>query len=352
MIRHTLIIGLAWTVVGSAALAQPASERLFYYTDTEESYNSFVRNADRITVLAPSVYRLDSLGIIWGDVDQRVLDLAKQKGVKVMPLIVNEAFHQPGLRRFLSDSSARTRAIRSMLELCRTRGFWGVQIDIENLNVQDAERFTSFYSDAARALHAARLKLSIAVVHRPSELPGTQAYHRFLFDSWRGGYDLGALAKAGDFISVMTYSQHTRRTPPGPQAGLPWTREVIDYFLKFMPPEKLSLGVATQGLHWFTREDNTLPERARSWAETVTWTWGSGMAQRHGATLQWDPVQGTTWGYFESGGTFEWLFLEDVRSFGAKLALAKEKRLRGISVWVLGTEDERIWSPLGETARR
>ena len=71
-----------------------------------------------------------------------------------------------------------------------------------------------------------------------------------------------------------------------------------------MPANKVSLGIPSQGLHFYTREDNALPERARSWAETVTWTWGSGMAERYGARLMWDSTQAVTYGAFENGGTF------------------------------------------------
>jgi len=78
----------------------------------------------------------------------------------------------------------------------------------------------------------------------------------------------------------------------------------------------------------------------------VTWTWGNGLAERNGSRLSWDSTQAVTWGYYENGGTFEWLFLEDARSFRAKLAVAREKRLRGFSAWVLGPEDEGIWNVL------
>ena len=49
---------------------------------------------------------------------------------------------------------------------------------------------------------------------------------------------------------------------------------------------------------------------------------------------------------YSVGGVYEWVFLEDARAFKAKLDLAKEKKLRGFSVWVLGTEDEKIWDVL------
>ena len=78
------------------------------------------------------------------------------------------------------------------------------------------DKFTAWYVDAARQLHAAGFAVSIAVVPRSSELPGTSGYHRWLFDSWRGGYDLAAIGRASDFVSWMTYDQHTTRTPPGP----------------------------------------------------------------------------------------------------------------------------------------
>lgn len=339
-------VALGLLMLLPAAAGAQALERLFYSVDTEDSYDSFVKHVGRISIIAPSAYRVDSLGIIWGEVDRRILELARRHGVKVMPLIVNEAFHQPSLRRLLADTAARSRAVRAMVELCRRHGFWGLQFDIENVAIDDRDRLTSWYSDAAGALHAVGCKISIAVVHRPDELAGPLAYHRFLFDSWRGGYDLAALGRIGDFVALMSYSQHTRRTPPGPQAGIPWMRSVLDYALRFIPPEKLSLGIPTQGLHYFVREDNTLPERARSWAETVSWRWGSGLAERYGVRLVWDADQAVTYGYFENGGTFEWLFLEDVRSFRAKLDLAREKKLRGFSAWVLGPEDERIWDLL------
>ena len=100
------------------------------------------------------------------------------------------------------------------------------------------------------------------LVHQTDDLAGPTGYHRFLADSWRT-FDLAALGKVADFLSVMSYDQHTRRTPPGPVAGIPWVRSVTEYFLRFMPPEKLSLGIPLYGDYWSARADPT-PERART----------------------------------------------------------------------------------------
>jgi len=345
MVRRALLYSACLGIAGSGVRAQQP-ERLFYYVDAEASYTSLVKHVDQISVLAPQVFTVDSLGIVWGSVDRRVLDLARRHSVKVMPLVVNEGFNQPALRRLLADTVARRRATRTLTQLCRDNAFWGIQFDIENVHLEDRDRLTAWYWDAASALHAAGCKISIAVVHRIADVPGSTAYDRFLYESWREGYDLGALARAGDFVSLMSYDQQTRRTPPGPVAGLPWMRANVDYFLRFVPADKLSLGIPLWSEHWFSRYDASIPERARSWSETVSWAWGAGLAERNGAAVQWDSVQGVPWAMFENGGVFEWVFLNDVRSFRAELTLAREKKLRGFSAWVLGPEDERIWGVL------
>jgi spore germination protein YaaH len=352
MLRYISLVGCGIALCSPRSAAQQPLERLFYYIDNETSYTSFVKHIDQITVLGPQVYTVDSLGIVWGSVDRRVLDLARRHGVKVMPLVVNEGFNQAALHRLLADTVARRRAVRSLVQLCRDNGVWGIQFDIENVNLDDRDRLTAWYGDAAAALHAGGCKISIAVVHRTDDLPGPTGYHRFLYESWREGYDLAALGRLGDFVSLMSYDQQTRRTPPGPTAGLPWMRANVDYFLRFVPAEKLSLGVPLWSEHWFSRYDPSIPERARSWSETVSWAWGSGLAERNGAAVQWDSVQGVPWAMFENGGVFEWVFLNDVRSFRAELALAREKKLRGFSAWVLGPEDERIWDVLRLEGKR
>jgi len=332
-------------LMGARAVGAQSTERLFYYVDREDSYRSLVAHVDQITVLGPQVYTVDSLGLVYGSLDRRVLQLAKARGVKVMPLVVNEGFNQPALRRLLADTAARSRAIASFVELCRRNGYWGIQFDIENLNIQDRDRYTAWFSDAARALHAAGFTISAAIVHQTDDLPGPTGYHRFLADSWRT-FDIAALGRVADFLSVMSYDQHTRRTPPGPVAGIPWVRSVAEYFLLYVPAEKLSLGIPLYGDYWSARPDPT-PERARTSANSVSWFWGSGLAERNGASVKWDDVQQVPYASFEVGGTFEWLYLENARSFSAKLALMREKKLRGFSAWVLGPEDPEIWKALG-----
>ncbi len=334
-------------VFAMTAYAQHSFERLFYYIDQKQSYASLQQHIKQIDILGAGSYAVDENGVVWGEIDRRVLALARQNGVKVMPLLVNPGFKQDMLSKLLSDSTARQRAVATMLNLCRENSFYGMQFDFENLHLTDRDSYTQFYREAAQALHQENFKISVAVVHRPEENPGPNQYFKWLFSSWRAGYDLKALAEIGDFISVMTYSQHTRRTPPGPNAGVPWVIMNIEYFLKSVPPEKLSLGIPLGAQHWHVvHDDEKYVANARSWSENLDYEWAMGKAERYGAKVMWHEEQQVPFTFFENGGLFEYIFFEDARSFRAKLALMKKYKLRGFSAWVLGNEDAEIWQVL------
>ncbi len=329
---------------GGRPAAQSRPEALFYYVDRQDSYEDLLKHIDSIDVLAPSVFNVDSAGVVWGELDPRVRKLAADHGVPVMPLVVNRGFDQRRLHVLLSDTAAVRRTVEAMVELCRRGDYAGMQVDFEDLAMQDREAFTRFYRLAADALHRQRRKISVAVVHRTDDLAGSTPYHRWIFENWRAGYDLKALADAGDFISLMTYSEHTRRTPPGPSAALPWVEANVDYFLRFVPAEKLSLGIPTGAMRWFTsQEDRIEPESARSYSESLTYEWAKALVERHGASIQWSDAYSVPFAFYPNEGVWEWIFLEDARSFRAKLDVVRRRGLRGYSVWVLGPEDQAMW---------
>jgi spore germination protein YaaH len=346
MFRLALATLSALALSAASALAQ-GGERLFYYVDNESAYASLVANIDRIDIIAPSAYYVEEDGVVWGDVDARVIALARERGAQVIPLLVNRGFDQQKLRALLADDGARARIGGTLAELCRRHAFDGIQVDFENLSIDDRDAFTRFYRELAAVIRPAGCSLSVAVVHRPDELPGPTQYHKWLFDSWRGGYDVRALGEIGDFISIMSYSQHTRRTPPGPQAGIPWVEDVVAYFLRHVPADKLSLGIPVGSQHWYTSYDERItPELARSYSAQLSHARALSLLDRYDADVQWSDEQQVGYAFFPVGGTFEWIFLEDARSFSAKLELMRRHELRGFSVWVLGPEDPQIWATL------
>ncbi len=327
-----------------------SSENLFYLGRGRRSYESFIKHADQISIVCPASYQIDRYGVITGSVDRRVLETAKKKGVKVMPLYAS--FDQKGIHEFLNDMSARAEAIRLMLFYAKKYDFYGWQLDLENLHQPDRDSYTSFYQQAADSLHKYGFKISMAVVKsaQPAPEAGNAAYHRFLYEDWRGAFDIPAIAKAGDFISFMTYDQHTALTPPGPVAGLPWMEKMLNYLLNIgIPPEKISLGIPSYSDHWYPTWDEK--QGAHSTRDEISYADASDLMDRYEASEKWMEDQKVNYTRWENGGVFNWLFLEDARSFAPKFDLARQHHLLGISVWVLGTEDPGIWNVLNKEAK-
>ncbi len=333
-------------VTPSAGLAQaPAMETVFYLRNNEAAIESFRQNIKKVSVVAPQVYSVEGDGVVWGEVDPRVLDLARRHNVSVLPLIHNPGFNQETIHELLASPTARRRSIDMMIELAQRHGYWGWQFDFENFHISQRDAMTAYYREAAAALHEQGLVISIAVVPTLGTA-GPSPFHRYMEANWRGAFDLKALAEVSDFISYMTYAQHGGPTPPGPVAGLPWMRATLEHALRMgVPPEKISLGLPTYSGHWYAGYDP--PNGARVRGDEVSFDRATALLLQATQHPAWLADQGVSYAWWEHGGTFEWLFLENRQSFAAKLSLlAQYPRLRGISVWVLGAEDPAVWELL------
>ena len=324
-----------------SAVAQPL-EALWYSRSSDQSTQALQAHANRISVLSPQVFAFDILGAIHGALDPRDVATARARGVKLVPLVMNPGFDQALMHRLLTVRDARDRALQSLAALCRDQQLDGIQLDIENVHVSDRDAFTSFVRASVDSVHRAGCTLSAAVVPRTSDDPGPTAYHRWIYDNWRGVYDYKALADALDFLSYMTYAQHTGGSTPGPVGGYPWIKACLDYVLSLgVPPQKISLGIPGYSDHWYPVWN--WRNGSGTGGSDISYAAGQQLLRTHGVIARWDSTQKAPFAMWENAGVFEHLWLEDVRAFEAKLQLVTQHRLRGYSVWLLGLEDERVW---------
>ena len=337
-------------LTAACATHNPPLEALWYARNTDASVNSFISNAGRISIVSPQVFGLDSLGDIRGAVDPRVLAAARAQAVRLIPLVMNPGFDQPSIHRVLNNAVARANAMKGLSALCRDDHLDGIQFDIENVHVSDRDAFTSFVREAVDSVHRAGCSLSAAVVPRAGADPGTSDYHRWIDDNWRNVYDYKALADTLDFISYMTYAQHTGGSTAGPVAGFPWMEASLKYVMALgVPPSKISLGIPAYSDYWFSAYNPATGSRMRG--DDIGYSSLMVIMKQAGAEARWDDVQKSPFAMWENHGVFEHAWLEDARAFEAKLALVRRYRLRGYSVWLLGLEDPRTWEIVGPVAK-
>ncbi len=300
------LLTIATLVTSCAAHTLPPSEALWYSRNDDESILSFEANASHISIVSPQVFGFDSTGNINGSVAPRVIAAAKASRVKLVPLVMNPGFDQQLIHHILSES-----------------------VD---------------------SLHHAGCTVSAAVVPRLNEDPGVTAYQKWIFDNWRAAYDYKALADTLDFISYMTYAQHTGGSTPGPVAGFPWMESSLQYALSLgVSPSKISLGIPAYSDYWFSAYEPATGSRMRG--NDIAYPAVMRIMSKAGAKPQWDDVQKASYAMWEDHGVFEHAWLEDARAFKEKLELVRKYKLRGYSVWLLGLEDPATWGVAGPVAK-
>ncbi len=318
---------------------------LFYMTKEPNSVASFLAHANKIDILVPTWYSVDANGLVWGGPDPLVMQTARREHVPVMPIVANPGFNQDLFHKFATSSDARQHFAEALVAACKKNGFIGFQFDFENVVWTDQNTLTQLVAETAARLHKEGLQLSIATVPNAPGHPGTGSFAHWIYENWRGAYDLKQLAAAVDLICLMTYDQHTPYTPPGPVAGYQWTLENLDYALTFVPKEKLSLGIAVYGYRWFAGDPGANGRPSIS-AATLDPAEVKQLIETYHPQLQWDEGDRTAWFYFYRDSMREWVFYTDARTFRERVNLAASRDLQGFCSWVLGREDPAIWSEL------
>ncbi len=327
---------------------QPKS--LFYLTRDPKSVRSFLAHADKIDILVPAWYSVDSNGLVSGGPNPVVVETARQHHVPIMPIVVNNGFSQEDFHKLLMNRAAYETMASRLMAACKENGYIGFQFDFENISWTDRSALSTMVSNVASEFHSAKLQLTIATVPNAPGAPGEGGFSNWIYENWRGAYDLSALAQSVDLVCLMTYDQHTRWNAPGPVAGWAWTTGNLDYGLKFVPREKLSLGIPLYGYHWFAGTPVKAPaqpgfpptDKPNPSAEYIATDDALDLAKAYKGRVEWDPVDRSAWFFFYRDDLREWIFFTDARTFRERYTLVKDRGLQGFCSWVLGEEDAAI----------
>ena len=349
---HSKLLGC---LVSTAICLQTASAQslnphpvksLFYMQDGASGAQDFLAHKDQVDILVPTWYSVDGVGMVYGEPNPVVLAAAKKAHVSVVPIVA--LFDKDAVHSLLGDMKAQQQMNGALVRECKENGYDGFQFDLEDIMWTDRDALSAAVKTTAAALHKEHLQLQIAVVPNAPGHAGHQPFSKWIFEEWRGAFDLKAIGESVDLLCLMTYDQHTHWTAPGPVGGWTWTKQNLDYALAMVPKEKLSLGIALYGYHWYTG-DPGLGEKVKKpniTADYISQPNAMFLRDTYGGHQQWDEEDHTPWFYFYRDQMREWIFFTDKRAFADRYQLAQEQGLEGICAWVLGEEDPAIWSTI------
>jgi spore germination protein len=299
----------------------------------DASLASFEANAALMARVYPVWYVCSEAGLPMRRADstpalrQRVSAKAKEHGLEVWPLISNFNYSggdfDPALMRLIMGEGATRRAhIARLLEYVIEDGAQGVDLDYENIYDVDKEPFTAFVEELCAAFHAKGLKVGIAL-HAKTEEPGGPGGSR--------SQDYARLGRACDSLQIMCYDFHWSTGEPGPIAPPAWGEAVMKHALELVPVEKLEFGIPGYGNNW----------GGGTHALGVNWHNWDLLRQSHGPERR-DPETAELTLKFD--GREVWY--NDSISMTAKLYPQRHLGVYQAAMWVLGSEDPRLWALL------
>lgn len=306
----------------------------YYYS---QSYDDFIKNVEKLTSVAAKWYTLDESSNLVSYDNSRyimkpqdynlVLEAARQKGVKVYALIFES--DRARLSQALATPEKRKALIGQIVSEVEKENYDGVNIDFEYIKPEDKENFNSFIIELYNALKSKNKSLNISL---PAKTERTD---------WWPAYDYEVLGKYSDFVVIMAYDKSP--STPGPQAGVDWTREVVDYAIARIPAQKVVLGVGYYGYAWTDGLRYTvLEEKNQMTYSRILFL--DELKGKYGLKMNLDGNSLMAYGSFkdEKGVTYQ-IWMESSASVDAKCKMVIEKGLKGIAVWRLGYTTANFW---------
>ena len=279
-------------------------------------------------------------GLIPAD-DERIIAYAKEYGVK--PILVLTSLNKYGVfssetvSMLLADKSAQDRLIENVSAVLNSKGYYGLDVDIEFIEPQYAEEYAAFLGRLRIRLNSMGMVLFTALAPKISADQTGLLYE---------GHNYRLLGEASDYVFLMTYEWGYTYGPPMAVAPINNVKRVVDYALTEIPAEKIFMGIPNYGYDW------SLPYiSGESKAESISNVRAVQTAEAFNAEILYDiTAQSPHFNYFSSNisplvsaANEHEVWFEDAESIRKKLELLNENNLRGGGYWNLMRQFPQNW---------
>lgn len=330
--------------------SKPITGILGFYTLEEgptlpSSYNTFVNHAPLISETGLFLYRIsannptqiEKFGEFTDQDINTLVTTAHLNNMKILP-VVHNLLYRPGgtdlakrvVHVLVSNPQNRSAFIQNIINLIQQYNFDGVNIDIEDVNLEDSAGVSALYTELGEALHRRGYYLSASVPSRVSDQPT---------NPFSAPFNYSAIGKAVDQFVAMLYNEHGwPGSGPGPVVSIGWMEQVLRYTLTKMPASKVVAAVSVFGFDFnLTTERNTY----------ATYQMAMDLARRYNKEVIFDEkTQTPMFAYQDEQGNQHEVWFENSASLLAKIRLAWDLGISGVALWRLGMEDPDVWNML------
>lgn len=289
-----------------------------------------------LSLIATFSYGMTPEGYLIPLADEELISAANDFEVGSMMVLtpMNEKgqFSEYLVSDVLENPEAVDRLLNEILVEMKEKNLYGVDFDFEYVPEKNRDQYTELVARATEMFNPEGYLVTVALAPKISADQKGLLYQ---------GHDYYGMGQAANLVLLMTYEWGYTYGPPMAVAPINKVREVIEYGVSEIPPNKILMGIPNYGYDW------KLPYVQReSMAEKISNEEAIRRAAQYGAEIQFDEVaQSPYYNYVKQvtiqneDGTEEIInephevWFEDNRSYKAKMDLVKEYDLAGVSIW-------------------
>ncbi len=328
----TLAISIPFSTIANAEDRYSMTYLSYGNYQTQLEYVALSKNS--FSVISPSYLNIASDGnLSLEEISQSYVKAMHDKQVKIVPFLSNHWDKQSGNNALDRVESLAEEVANAVLK----NNLDGVNVDIENVSHQYRDKYTTLVKLLRQKLPEDK-EVSVAVAANPYGWTS----------GWHGSYDYKELAKYADHLFIMAYDEHFNGGEAGPVASISFVEQSIQYALKYVPNEKLVLGVPFFGRIWsedgkikgvgMTNKQIDAAVKKTGGAVSVVSEFKSVKAtikvtEAHSIVVNGQKLQ--------PGNYTIWYDNSDTLKY--KLSLVDKYGLKGAGSWSIGQETSDVW---------
>ena len=278
-----------------------------------------------LTFLCPFSHSMTAEGELRPINDGRLVSAAYAASAAPLLTVTNlsesSGFSSDIAHAVFTDEQVQNRVFDNILSTLREKKYYGINFNIEYVYPFDREGYNAFIRRAAEVFHPLGYYLTSAIAPKDSDRQSGLLYE---------AHDYAAHGRYMDRVIIMTYEWGYTYGAPQAVSPVDRMRAVLEYAVTKIPAGKILMGFSNYGYNW------RLPWRQGEAAQVVSNAGATDLAVSMGAEIHYDAVASAPYfNYTDAAGHPRTVWFEDVRSVRARLGLAAEFGLAGISIWTI-----------------
>lgn len=279
-------------------------------------------------------YITENADIISADASE-VIQLAKAYGVA--PMLSLSAYtpqrelSQEAAYKIIYTEELQDRFINNLINILKEKGYSGFNISYHFITADNAQAYSLYTKKLADALRNEGFYFVITIPPRVNQANNTVAYQKL---------DYSQLGQYADEILLMSFYFGYSYVPPLPVMSVAETKDILDYTITIISPEKLSIGISVIGYDW------SLPYvPGVTKANSLSITSAIQLAGEVSTVIQFDEVSQTPfYNYSEAVVPIDHIvWFTDARSVNEMAELVPSYGLKGIGVWNIMYYNYQLW---------